>query len=109
MATDYQVSQERFLEVTDSSSSAGQAAERLGMPKAIYLARASYYRSKGVAVKSFASSRPGSRDRSYRKSKANRILAFAFKSPEADENVIRGTMRGIISALASTRKNRLGY
>jgi hypothetical protein len=51
MRKQYGVTAMRFLEVWQSSNSAEEAAQRLGMPKAIANARASGYRKAGVNLK----------------------------------------------------------
>lgn len=48
----YNVSAERFIEVWQTSESAQEVADKLGMPKPIVLARASNYRSDGIPLKS---------------------------------------------------------
>jgi hypothetical protein len=47
----YNVSPEEFVVAWQMSKTAEEAAQRLGMPKGIVLARASFYREKGVNLK----------------------------------------------------------
>ena len=51
--TVYDVTPKQFVEAWQSSESADEVAEKLGMPKPIVLARASNYRSTGVQLKKF--------------------------------------------------------
>jgi hypothetical protein len=48
---DYNVTPQEFIRAWESSSTAEEVAEILGMPKAIVLARASNYRLQGVKLK----------------------------------------------------------
>ncbi len=51
--TVYDVTPKQFVSAWQSSDSADEVSEKLGMPKPIVLARASNYRSVGVALKRF--------------------------------------------------------
>lgn len=48
--TDYQVSLEKFCLTWNSSKTASEVSEKLGMPKDIVLARASTYRRMGIKL-----------------------------------------------------------
>ena len=48
---DYHVTPEQFIKVWQTSNSAQEAADKLGMPKVIALARASAYRKEGINIK----------------------------------------------------------
>lgn len=48
--TDYNVSPEKFIEVWETSETAQEVADRLGMPRPIALARASFYRKNGIPL-----------------------------------------------------------
>ena len=48
---EYNVTPEKFIEVWESSETAQEVADRLGMPKPIVLARASTYRSLKIKLK----------------------------------------------------------
>lgn len=47
----YDVSPEKFVEVWQASEDADEVAQKLAMPKAVVLARASSYRQMGVKLK----------------------------------------------------------
>jgi hypothetical protein len=47
----YDITPERFIQVWQTSKNASEAAELLGMPKAIMFARASAYREQGIKLK----------------------------------------------------------
>jgi hypothetical protein len=47
----YNVTPQQFITAWQTSSSADEVAARLGMPKAIVLARASGYRQEGIRLK----------------------------------------------------------
>src|SRR5436309_1183872 len=47
----YNVTPEQFVQAWQTSESAQEVADRLGMPKAIVLARASTYRQQGINLK----------------------------------------------------------
>jgi hypothetical protein len=49
--TDYGVSPEDFVRAWQAAASAQEVADKLGMPKAIVLARASNYRADGIELK----------------------------------------------------------
>lgn len=52
--TNYNVSPEDFIRAWQTSNTAQEVADRLGMPKGIVLARASNYRRDGVKLKKLA-------------------------------------------------------
>lgn len=49
--TEYNVTPEQFITTWQTSETAQEVADKLGMPKAIVLARASSYRSDGIKLK----------------------------------------------------------
>lgn len=49
--TKYEITPEKFVEIWSRAESAEEAAEEMGMPLPIVLARVSNYRKKGVRLK----------------------------------------------------------
>jgi transposase len=77
--TEYNVTAEQFIVTWQTSKTAQEAADRLGMPKAIVHARASAYRQAGIKLKPM----PRGRGKQLDLQKLNRLAEAALEgAPE---------------------------